>query len=355
VITIKLDTLRRAAVFFVLAAALAVGAPFAWASTDAEGIITIQLANGIDARIFTSDYLAAKVVPASSRGILHLDGSDYLTLITDINDPAITNKGDGRFHPFGTDVVLDCLGEIKYPRMNVEVDVYLLPYPRADVLSSSANGQRVYLSPQVLEMSREGAAYIVSHEMGHVFQYSHFSEELEGRWDDYRQIRGIENETIFSNSAQHAYRPREIFAEDFRVLFGSPAAYFGGRVENPAIAAPETVDGLKAFMLALTTRTAESPVIVSFSNFPNPFNPQTELRVELDPEFSAAAKPVTMRIYDVTGALVRELFAGRPMGPELRVTWDGRDQQGRQVASSTYFGVVEAGSARMTTKLLMIK
>jgi hypothetical protein len=64
---------------------------------------------------------------------------------------------------------------------------------------------------------------------------------------------------------------------------------------------------------------------------------------------------VIVRIYDVRGSLVRELYAGQPAGPDLRVPWDGRDGEGRQVASSTYFGVVEAGNARMTTKLLMIK
>ena len=97
------------------------------------------------------------------------------------------------------------------------------------------------------------------------------------------------------------------------------------------------------------------PVIVSFSNYPNPFNPQTELRASLSDEFFSTGERVTVRIYDVTGALVRELFGERPDGPEIRVMWDGRDRNGRQVASSTYFGVVDAGNARMTTKLLMIK
>ena len=353
--TIKLETLRRAAVFFFPAVVFAVGAPSAWTSTGEEGVITVRLANGINARVFPSEYLAGQIVTTLNRGILRLDGGECFSLITDINDPSITNKGDGRFHPFGAELVLDCLNEIDYPGMNVEVDVYLLPYPRVDMLSSSASGRRVFLCPQVLEISCEGAAYIVSHELGHVFQYRHFPEALADRWDDYRRIRGIEDATRFSNTGQHAYRPREIFAEDFRVLFGGPAAYFGGRVENPDVPLPVTVAGLEEFFLGLTTKAAGSPVIVSFNNFPNPFNPQTELRVELGADFSTAGKPVTVRIYDVTGALVREVFAGRPVGPELRVIWNGRDQQGRQVASSTYFGVVEAGSARMTTKLLMIK
>jgi hypothetical protein len=239
--------------------------------------------------------------------------------------------------------------------MNVEVEVFILPYPRVEVVASSASGRRVFLSPGVLEMSRQGAAYIVAHEMGHVFQYCHLSTDSKNGWGEYCSIRGIAGDPRFSDSAPHAYCLREVFAEDFRVLFGGPDAFFDGRVENPELSSPVTVAGLNDFFLGLTDRQVAASSIVSVGSFPNPFNPQTELRVALSSDFLATSGVVTVRVYDVRGALVRELFAGRPDGADLRVPWDGRDQEGRQVASSTYFGVVEAGSARMTTKLLMIK
>jgi len=325
------------------------------AVAESAGVLNIRLQNGIHARIFTSGYLAARTVINSSEGELQLDTGESLTLVTDINDPLIVNKGDGQFHPFDTGLVIATLDEIVCPGKNLDVDVFILPYPRSNVLSSSASGQRVYLSPQVLKISKEGAAYIIAHELGHVFQYRHLPDPLQHRWDEYRRIRGIEDETRFSNLGPHSYRPHEIFAEDFRVLFGGFAAYFGGRVENPEISAPMTVSGLKEFFFRLATGTSDIPVIVSFGNYPNPFNPQTELRIHLSTDFPATGERVTVRIYDVTGALVRELYAGHPTGPNMRVMWDGSDRNGRQVASSTYFGVVEAGDARMTTKLLMIK
>ena len=352
---INLTMTRRAAVLTFWALVLLAGTAGVTPASAADGIIAVDLANGIRGRVFTPEYLAARTVADDDRGTLTLEGGLYLTLITDINDPLVTNKGDGRFHPFDTDLVIECLDRIAYPGLDVDVDVFILPYPRVDMISSSASGRMIFLSPQVLEVTEEGCAYIVAHELGHVFQYRHLPDPYDGRWDDFRRIRGIEDEIKFSSTARHAYRPREIFAEDFRVLFGGPAAFFGGRVENTELASPVAVAGLEEFFLGLPAAQAILPVIVSFDNYPNPFNPQTELRVRLGDDFLARGEPVTVRVYDVTGALVRDLFAGRPSGPELRVTWDGRDEKGRQVASSTYFGAVEAGSARMTTKLLMIK
>jgi hypothetical protein len=351
------ESLRRvgAATTILCAALFAAGSSSAASWVDADGVVNLRSDKGLSARVFPSKYLSDRTACADGRGTLALEDDLYLTLITDIDDPLIFNKGDGEFHPIGEDLVVDCLERIEYPAINLEVEVFVLPYPRVNQISSSASGRRIFLSPQVLEISREGAAYIVAHEMGHVFQYRYLPERLEDRWNQYRLIRGIEDQEKFSDTASHAYRPQEIFAEDFRVLFGGPAAYFGGRVENPDIPSPVAVVGLEEFFLALAPTVSGAPVIVSLDNYPNPFNPQTEIRVRLSDRFVAGGEAVTVRIYDVSGALVRDLFHGRPDGPELEVIWDGCDGRGTRVASSTYFGVVEAGNARMTTKLLMIK
>lgn len=75
-------------------------------------------------------------------------------------------------------------------------------------------------------------------------------------------------------------------------------------------------------------------------NFPNPFNPQTNMRFQL-PQQSV----VTLRIYDVLGQEVRTLVEGTHAAGVHRVTWDGRDSRGRPVASGVYFYALEARSA----------
>jgi len=66
-------------------------------------------------------------------------------------------------------------------------------------------------------------------------------------------------------------------------------------------------------------------------NVPNPFNPSTELRFELD-----LPGPVELNIYDARGFLVRRLTAGDFPAGAHGVMWDGADRAGRQVASGVY-------------------
>ncbi|HET9250495.1 MAG TPA: FlgD immunoglobulin-like domain containing protein [Candidatus Eisenbacteria bacterium] len=65
---------------------------------------------------------------------------------------------------------------------------------------------------------------------------------------------------------------------------------------------------------------------------PNPFNPRTAVRFELD-----RSSEVRLRIYNVEGALVRTLAGGRFPEGSHRVVWDGRDDRRREVGSGAYF------------------
>ncbi|MEJ2722565.1 MAG: hypothetical protein P8181_15725, partial [bacterium] len=83
-----------------------------------DGIIEIRFATGFSATIYTSEYLADRTLTQNDRGILHLDDGQYLPVITDIDDPFISNKGDGRFHPFNRDLVISSLEQIEYPNID---------------------------------------------------------------------------------------------------------------------------------------------------------------------------------------------------------------------------------------------
>jgi len=64
---------------------------------------------------------------------------------------------------------------------------------------------------------------------------------------------------------------------------------------------------------------------------PNPFNPATEISFSL-------AEPSSARVtvFDAAGHRVRELFSPLSPAGECRVRWDGRDEDGRAVASGVY-------------------
>jgi hypothetical protein len=85
-------------------------------------------------------------------------------------------------------------------------------------------------------------------------------------------------------------------------------------------------------------------------NHPNPFNPQTTI------SFSIAQRGnVRLNVYDVNGALVRTLANETRAAGAYDVTWDGRDDRGRAVASGVYFYKLTAGSFTQTRKMVLLK
>lgn len=319
-----------------------------------DGAVRLHTANGLSLTVYSSDLLAERLTYRDGEPVIPLDDGRYFPVITDINDPSIYNKGDGEFHPFPDDMVIDALETISHPNMALEVVVYILPYPRRGVLASSTSDNEVFLSPHVLDIHPTVGGYIIAHEIGHVFHNLYLPSQS-SLWVRYRRVRGIEDAQKFSNAAAHAYRPCEIFAEDFRVLYGGDLAAFGGRIENPELPTPTTVAGLEMFLSSIGgTPVATEPKVVATS-YPNPFNPETEIRIKLPEQIVSAGNRVTVRVYDVTGALVRDLYSDAPGGERLHVQWDGRDRNGNSAASGNYFAVIDAGQARATLKLVLIK
>jgi len=93
------------------------------------------------------------------------------------------------------------------------------------------------------------------------------------------------------------------------------------------------------------------PPLILHQNSPNPFNPQTEISFVL-PSRSA----VHLRVYDVSGQLVRSLIDGtRIDAGHGSVFWNGRDDQGHPVVSGTYFYRLEAGGYTETKRMTLIR
>ncbi len=84
--------------------------------------------------------------------------------------------------------------------------------------------------------------------------------------------------------------------------------------------------------------------------YPNPFNPATTLHYEL-----AEAAQVQLRVYAVSGQLVRELVAAHQEAGAYRVEWDGRDASGAAVGNGVYLGVLQAGDFRAVTRMVLMK
>jgi len=84
---------------------------------------------------------------------------------------------------------------------------------------------------------------------------------------------------------------------------------------------------------------------------PNPFNPSTELRFSM-----AQAGPASVRVYDVKGRLIRILADGVSFAAgEQTLSWDGRNDAGRSVASGVYLVRLESGAGQATRQVVLAK
>ena len=101
---------------------------------------------------------------------------------------------------------------------------------------------------------------------------------------------------------------------------------------------------------AIATETATPTAFTLGTNYPNPFNPTTTIPLAVP----AGAKDVNLTIYNVLGQPMRQVWAGPLAAGEHRLTWDGRDAQGRPVAAGVYvyrLQVDEQTRARKMVKL----
>jgi hypothetical protein len=85
-------------------------------------------------------------------------------------------------------------------------------------------------------------------------------------------------------------------------------------------------------------------------NYPNPFNPVTNIRYGL-PE----ASQVSIQIFNVQGQLVRTLFSAEQPAGYHTIQWNGRNDFGSQLGSGVYFYRVQSGKDKMIKKMLLVK
>ncbi len=85
-------------------------------------------------------------------------------------------------------------------------------------------------------------------------------------------------------------------------------------------------------------------------NFPNPFNPATAIRYDVREKGL-----VSIRIYDVSGRLVRTLVNDVKEAGSWTAAWDGKNDAGAPAASGIYFCKMRAGEFEATRKLVMLR
>ncbi|MEJ2721444.1 MAG: FlgD immunoglobulin-like domain containing protein, partial [bacterium] len=104
------------------------------------------------------------------------------------------------------------------------------------------------------------------------------------------------------------------------------------------------------YQTAINEETPRIRTTAITSLHPNPFNPNLNIEFTLE-----RRGEVELSIYDIRGRLVRRLIQDeRPAGPHV-AQWDGKSDNGNQVASGIYFVRLEAMGRVDHRKAVMIK
>ena len=85
-------------------------------------------------------------------------------------------------------------------------------------------------------------------------------------------------------------------------------------------------------------------------NYPNPFNPETNIRFSLKD-----AAPVSIEIYNVKGQMVRKLVNEVKAAGDHVAVWNGTDNNGRAVSSGVYYFKMNTGKYSSTKKMILMK
>ncbi len=85
-------------------------------------------------------------------------------------------------------------------------------------------------------------------------------------------------------------------------------------------------------------------------NYPNPFNPETKI------EFNIAKEGyVKVVVYNILGQKIRTLLNQDFKAGSYSVTWNGKDDFGRQVSTGAYLYSLETESFKSTKKMILMK
>lgn len=87
-----------------------------------------------------------------------------------------------------------------------------------------------------------------------------------------------------------------------------------------------------------------------YQNYPNPFNPSTHISFYLN-----KTGLIKLEVYDILGRKIRTLLNQKMSAGKHTLTWNGYNDNGKQVASGVYFYSLKVGSQVKVRKMIYIK
>lgn len=118
------------------------------------------------------------------------------------------------------------------------------------------------------------------------------------------------------------------------------------RADGPA---PKDIDPVKGGLLDSGGVGEPQPFTGYIDNYPNPFNPFTEIRVSWTP-----LSRLKIVIFSVAGRRIIEIPVTLDSSGEGNTIWQGRDRAGNRVSSGVYNAVLYEGRNRVSSRKLVL-
>ena len=94
-----------------------------------------------------------------------------------------------------------------------------------------------------------------------------------------------------------------------------------------------------------------APIVTSLDkNYPNPFNPETTIRFSIK-----ETGMVKLSVYNMKGQLIRKLLNTSLSSGQHHVVWNGKDENGKTVASGLYLYKMDTANYTSTQKMMLMK
>jgi len=111
-------------------------------------------------------------------------------------------------------------------------------------------------------------------------------------------------------------------------------------------------DGSNAYSPVLSITLAAPSQLTLSQNFPNPFNPDTEIRFQIP---VGSSRRVVLNVYNLLGQQVKALLHGTFEPGFYRAVWDGTDGNGFTTAGGVYFFSLQTDQERVLRKAIKMQ